>query len=671
MRSKSCLAAVLLMLFTIRVFAQGLTTPYTDPQYQTKVPFGQHSHYLQPWRSTLETVPASRFLNALGIVLNVQDGQNPDLMVQMLARHGIRQTRLEIGWGSLDYETEKLTLSDKMKATLQACQRHGIRPLILLNGNSGVPCPCKLFDRQLTAAAQKGDRRVTLDKTDDLVVGRSGLSQLTDYWAAEALIIQIDGKTVTLSKPLPKDIAAGSRVPMATLKYRPFSVPGSADDTETLNGWKRYTETVADAVTQALGTQTAADKGFDMEVWNEMSFGSHFITINSYYDPAPYKYDGDQAWGDIVKATASVAEAKPDKFAGVQLCDGFSNTLPWQASSTEPARVHALSHHPYAGRKRYPQDDKGDNLIDARLMPDSAKFVPTYSEVFPEYFATALQTEYALRDSSPLTTDIYGVQHGRYARVVNGKVVPCPVWITEVGYGPDEDGVKDIPTALTLKGKTTARYFCFYVNKGVERMTLYDTSSGDLGLGLVQDNFLQYAKTHSVYPQNDAPYTSPALRMTGRLAAAMSLGLDKHLSATRPLQVLGITDTHSHVQFRGDGTPAHPDLYDRDVLAVLPYQVNARRFVIPYYVMTRDVKATLAPEAFTVTVGGLHGTGAAFSAYDPIHNSPVPIRIVSRGPDRVTLTLMAADYPYLLMVQEKGRESANSRHDENGHEKRQ
>lgn len=653
MKSKSCLAAFLLMLLTGRVFAQGLTLPYTDPQYQTKLPFGQHSHYIQPWRSTLETVPASRFLNALGVVLNVQGGQNPDLMVQMLARHGIRQTRIEIGWGSLDYATEKLTLSDKMKATLQACKRRGIRPLILLNGNSGVPCPCKLFDRQVTAAAKKGARTVTLDKTDDLIIGHSGLSQLTQYWAAEALITKIDGKTVTLSKPLPKDIASGSRVPMATLKYRPFSVPGSADDTETLNGWKRYTETVAEAVTTALGTQTAADKGFDMEVWNEMSFGSYFITINSYYDPPFAKYNGDQAWGDIVKATAEVAEAKPDKFAGVLLCDGFSNTLPWQASSAEPPRVHALSHHPYAGRKHYPQDDKGDNLIDARLMPDPTKFVPTYTEVFPEYFATALQTEYVIRDASPLTTDIYRTPHGRYARVVSGKVVPCPVWITEVGYGPDEDGVKDAPTAVALKGKTTARYFCFYVNKGVERMTLYDTSSGDLGLGLVQDNFLSYAKTHTDYPKDDAPYTSPALRVTARIASAMTAGLDPHLAQTRPLHVLGITDTHNHAQFRGDGTPAHPDLYDRDVLAILPYQVNARRFVIPYYVMTRDVKTTLAPESFTVTLGGLHGPGAAFSVYDPIKNSHVPVKIISRGSDRVTLALMAADYPYLLTVQEK------------------
>jgi hypothetical protein len=646
-------ALLLFALLPLSATAQGLSSPYTDPQYQTKVPFGSHSHYVQPWRATLETVPARQFLNALGVVLDVQDGQHMDLIVQMLARHGIKNTRLEIGWGNLRYEDESLRLSDAMVTTLRACKRWGIRPLILLNGNSGVPCPCKLFDRAVTAAAKKGDRTVTLEKTDDLVAGRSGLSQLTGYWAAEALVTKIDGHIVTLSKPLPKDIPAGSRVPMATLKYRPFSVPGSADDNETLNGWKQYTETVTEAVTRALGTQNAADKGFDLEIWNEMSFGSDFISINRYYDPAPYKYNGDAAWGDIVKATADAADAHPAKFAGIQLCDGFSNTLPWQASSTEPARVHALSHHPYAGRKTFPKDDQGDILLDARLNEDRTKFVPAYTEDFPEYFATALQTEYILRDSSPLTTDIYGTKHGRFARVVNGKVVPCPVWITEVGYAPNEDGVQDGPAALALKGKTTARYFCFYVNKGVERLILFNTSGGDTWLGLVQDNFLAFCKTHTMYPQDDTSYTSPALRVTAHLASAMASGLDPHLASARLLSVIAVRDTHGHAQFHGDGTPAHPDLFDRDVLAILPYQVNARRFVIPYYVMTRDVKTALTPETFTVTLGSLQGAGAVVTAYDPILNSRVPLKVIARGPDRLTLALTATDYPYLLTVQEK------------------
>jgi hypothetical protein len=52
---------------------------------------------------------------------------------------------------------------------------------------------------------------------------------VTQGWAAEALITAVDGNTVTLSKPLPKALAANTRVSMATLKYRPFSPLGTAD----------------------------------------------------------------------------------------------------------------------------------------------------------------------------------------------------------------------------------------------------------------------------------------------------------------------------------------------------------------------------------------------------------------------------------------------------------
>jgi len=52
---------------------------------------------------------------------------------------------------------------------------------------------------------------------------------------------------------------------------------------------------------------------------------------------------------------------------------------------------------------------------------------------------------------------------------------------------------------------------------------------------------------------------------------------------------------------RGDpkDLQARPPLYDRDVLAMLPFQVNARKFIIPYYVMTRDIRRGLPEKAFT------------------------------------------------------------------------
>jgi hypothetical protein len=84
--------------------------------------------------------------------------------------------------------------------------------------------------------------------------------------------------------------------------------------------------------------------------------------------------------------------------------------------------------------------------------------------------------------------------------------------------------------------------------------------------------------------------------------------------------VVSISDKHDHYQFVGDGTAAHPNLYNRDVFAFLPYQVNSKRFVIPYYVMTRDVTKDLPPEQFTVQIKGIKGDGASVIAYDPMND---------------------------------------------------
>jgi hypothetical protein len=132
----------------------------------------------------------------------------------------------------------------------------------------------------------------------------------------------------------------------------------------------------------------------------------------------------------------------------------------------------------------------------------------------------------------------------------------------------------------------------------------------------------------------------------------MNQQVDANLTSTRPLQVASISDTHDHYQFAGDGTTAHPNLYNRDVFAFLPFQVNARRFIIPYYVMTRDITKDLPPEQFTVQIKGLKGNGASVSAYDPINNKEVPVVVKGKAQDSLSVNLTATDYPYLLTVQE-------------------
>ncbi len=182
-----------------------------------------------------------------------------------------------------------------------------------------------------------------------------------------------------------------------------------------------------------------------------------------------YKEEG--IWEGLVRETAELVDRHPDQFRGVTLVDGFRNTIPWPSSSREPARVGALSAHPYPLRKVYPRDEPGGPALNALFARDDRpKFTPTYSALFPEYYATALQTETIVRDMAPITTPIYGIPHGRNARVIDGKIAPCPLWLTEIGIHPQEHGVVDREAALQLKAKVMARDACFFPAKGVERI---------------------------------------------------------------------------------------------------------------------------------------------------------------------------------------------------------
>lgn len=637
-------------------FNEPISNEPINPEQLTRITFGNYSHWLQPWRGYLETMPATHFLDGLGIVLNTGRGEDAGPILKMCAKNGIKHARIEIGWGNLDYDDERnIHNTEDLAARLQACMAVGIRPLILLNGHHALPCPTKLFARTVAADAEAGAREVVLDKADDLTLGHSGITDIEGGVAASFLITKIDGCTVTLSRPLPKKLVAGTKVQMATLKYAPFGDSSTEEGQATLEGWKRYARRVADFAATTLGTKGKGDLGFDLEIWNELSFGSNFVDQSRYYDPLPRPFTMDAVFLDIVRATAEAAEAEPSSFAGVRLVNGFSNTTPWPASGDMPARVTALSHHPYAGRRVFPGEKSKHNALNALGLPDASGFEPTYEESFPEYCASALQTEMMVRDMAPLETNIYNASHGRFTRQGN----PCWCWITEVNYAPGEDAVTDQARALELKTKAILRYYCFYLNKGVERLYLFGAGAnepklGDLELGVLKQDFVNHTIKNKTYPNDDASWTSPALVAVRRVADRMRDGLDMHLCPTRALKLVSVKDTHGAKQFEGDPNNLleHPPLYDRDVLAMLPFQVNAKKFVIPFYVVTRDIKRDLSEEKFTVEIQGVAGRGAMLTTYDPVLDRRRNVRVISADAGVLTLELPAVDYPVLLELEE-------------------
>jgi hypothetical protein len=645
-----------------------------DPSQQTALAFGERSHWLQPWRAYLDTMPAQRLRDAPGIGFNVGAAEAP-ATARLLARSGFKRARVEIGWGSLSYDRPAvITGMSELRAKLEALKANRIRPLILLNGNHGAPCPMRTFSAKITAAAAAGQRTVMLDRDSarSVVPGRTGLSSLTPGKAAGILFTAVDRSgAATLSKPLPRALEPGS-YQASTLRYEPFSAPlrkdgrPNPDFEPTMRGWLDYVGVVTRAVKQVWGDD------FDVEIWNEVSFGSDFLDRRSYYDPlaAP---GGGSVLQEILKRTVAWLRDPAHGVPRVGIGDGFSNQTPFPAGSTSTPGLTALDKHPYPPLRSFPRDAVFDPVrpLDARGHPEGRRdpqgrwhdaFLPRYTAFFPEYALSAIQTETMVRDLSPIETPIGATTHGRSTHP-KGAAAPAD-WITELNVDPlgrnRRFSARDV---RHIQAKTVLRSLTAYVNKGVRALHLY-TAAGP-SFGLIDPAFFRAAGAAAAAGDPGDPAGGETVTAVRRLVGAVHGA--RPVRRPRKISLRSISDQHGHRQFDGDGTAAHPPLYDRDVLGFFPYQLDAHRFVVAVYVMTRDLghvydtkasasdphRLDLPPERFRVDIGGVDGIDARVGATDPMTGVTVPVDVVGRSRRGVVIELPATDSPRLLRIEER------------------
>jgi hypothetical protein len=138
------------------------------------------------------------------------------------------------------------------------------------------------------------------------------------------------------------------------------------------------------------------------------------------------------------------------------------------------------------------------------------------------------------------------------------------------------------------------------------------------------------------------------LSALGRMVNALFLA--RAHASSKKLSVESVAGVTGRMQFAGDGTPGHPPLYDRDVLAALPFALGDHAWVVPVYVMSRDVRRELEPESFRVTLAGLAGRSTRASLYDPLSGTFEPVAISARRARGVTVDLRATDAPRLLFL---------------------
>ncbi|HEY4896466.1 MAG TPA: hypothetical protein VII01_10285 [Solirubrobacteraceae bacterium] len=709
-----------------------------DIRYLTDVPFGRTSFWIQPWRAYLDTWPAARLRDAMGINFNVATPR-ADAVAHLLHDSGFGLARMEIEWSALSYSDPAHFVKEaSILSRFRALRRWGLRPLLVLNANSGGPCPARSIALHTIAPAVAGSSSVRLSPASAAAVasGRTGfnagafftpvrrrrhrgvpgaaLARLTPaqrrarrlasralrraairagrtplllHGTPDIIITHVatDG-VATLSHPLPTALAAGTH-PGTRLLYAPFSAPRLADGrpnpafAETLHGWLDYTGQVSRLAASVFGPD-----GYDLEVWNELTFGSQFLNAEDYslISGRAAKRASKQVTREVTKeildATVAYARSAASHIGrGVGITDGFASETPFPSGASSPAGLTALSKHPYVGARSFPAEYHVNALhpVNALGLRDTETkrsttpaFIPSFQSLLPEYTLTATSTETLIRDLAPLTTRIYGFPHGR--SVGPGRT-PVQKWITEYNLGSSATPVgpdghtPETGAALSqadrdhFHAKALLRSLVAMVSKGVSRE--YFFAAGPGALSLISPGFFAALETR--------PGSYPGDRAGGAIMAAFRALLEAARGPgpgrqTRRLRLLSIRQLGDHAQFAGDGTPAHPPLYDRDVLAVFPFQTAPRRFVVPVYVMTRDLltlyrpdapaadvaRFDLPPERFRVTLAGLPPSSSApsLSAFDPLSARTTAVRLISHRGEEAVVEIEATDYPRLLSI---------------------
>jgi hypothetical protein len=660
--------------------AGGMVDDPIDSKYLTQLPFGRRSFWIQPWRAYLDTWPASRLLDSVGINFNVKANE-ADGTARLLQHSGFKLARIEIGWNAIAYDDPNQFVNEpNIRERFVALRDHGLRPLILLNANSGSPGPTKSVTLATMAAAPAGAESVELSSTSaaEVIPGKTGFNNLSFGGAPDLFITSVDANGVaSLSRPLPGALAAGAHNG-STLRYAPFGKPllsnGDANPAfrSTLAGWLRYVATICHEADDIFGAG-----GYDLEVWNELSFGSEFLDQKKYYSPPRESGSGSATEALLDETVAYIRDPANGISPDVGVSDGFASQTPFASGGSVPLGTTALSKHLYSGPRYFPRNETVNSILPLNALggPDATttkapyipRYTPSYTSALPEYFLAATQTETAIRDLAPMTTSIYGVSHGRNVGLDGSS--PPETWMTEYNLNtntlfplsqaePDRYmGTTTEAEKERLQAEVVLRSLVSMASKGMARVYFYAAAHAD-GYSLISDTFINTL--------NASPTTYPGDQFGGDTMDAVRNLIGKFGGpgpggAARRLELRSIAQEGNHAQFAGDGTAAHPDLYDRDLLAVFPFQSSPTRVVIPVYVMTSNLTTVypgssnrfdLPDENFRITLGNLPETTSppAVSAYDPIRAAQTPARFVSRRGDRAVFEVAATNYPRVLTI---------------------
>jgi len=643
--------------------------PYIDP---SQLSTNGISLYDEPWRGYMDTVPATQFLAGIGVNYNPvnESSSQDDSNLQYLASIGVHVIRIELPWNAVSPTNEtQLTSGSQTKygAIFADCKKYGIAPTILLNANDGVPEPqYTAYSATVIGTPAVGASQITVSgiPASDITVhtpnssnGGSGLNLgigSENGNLITAMTTNNDGSlTLSLSQPIAS--APGSTVTINYFKYLPLYPVGTPEFNNTVAGWLQYVKTATNAA------EAAGLTNYSVEIWNELTFGSRFLSIDGYYPSAAPLFtnvansvqSGGSAW-ELANQTTQYL--KNTYGSNVKVIWGFSNSNFYAtASNALPPNTDGESYHPYGTQAQNLNDPGEPSILNSSSIGNlrEGKYAPNIQIGLPENLFGGL-------DLMNNTLILGKLAPGFREASLPSGTTNFLHYITETGVEPDEMFGNQLGASngwgqnsainQTLQSKALLREYSFWLNKGLDQYDTYAAFSDD------SENDGGYNILAGGSDVSGSPVTMESRTLqnfTSQFAGATTLSSPRSLGVT----VSDITpndNTAAYDVFSADPTTGEPALSYRDMFQFLPFQVTDHKFVIADYVMSWDLVSPPPPMDFQVDVTNVDGTNASASYYDPLTNQSEPITVISRSSTDIVLDIEAVDYPRAITIDETG-----------------
>src|SRR6266446_3149540 len=541
------------------------------------------------------------------------------------------------------------------------------------------------------------------------------------------LFTSVDSGTGICTTSATLTVTNGS-IQLVTMKYHPFSGSLNADNStnpfcqETINGWVLFVQNSCALVSGILG-----NNNFDVEIWNKLSNGSNFLDEKNYYSPAPRVTDWTHTnWGatchynnNFYALAAISADTIKAGWPGTRVINGLANTLPWWSGISAWKTWDFNSRHFYSssGVTSYANNNQGGSHgvfapvnynggldghtssgsppsidISNHTIVAGTAWAPTFRLGCPEApfwgvfqngicqkiqaipsgytnarFAGQADIDNFGRDWMNMwrgSTNFWGGLCGETETETNfSRKTFLNNIQTETGCTTTDS--RFITLAYWIQAKALMRIFPFYSHKGVQLVSIYTLQdNNDNGFSLLPLSFITALMANNgVLTSGIAAQVGLPLLSLGNLVNFLK-SLQSTLTTLVPLTVTSINEFDPVLVFSGDGTAVHPDRYQGENFAILPFQASDSVYAIFCYAATNEMcydyevnsdpintsNYQMPDQYYDVCITGFKNRVTSCRQYDTLTMSYISDAPFTYINSVLTVRLTSTDYSRILVV---------------------